>query len=526
MNLSRLRIGQRLTLVFALVIAVFLVMAGVAVHSIHGLRAEMNRVVNVSYHSTVLANRLKAEVGDASRSMLAVLVMGSDAQVKKELDAIAQLMQTHHTTWSLLTRTLNEHLTDETAKAQLTTMAALRERFVPAQNSFVQMMVAGNKDEALVAYMFSVRGIQTKYLAELDRFVAAQDAHMQAAGASAAEQGARMVWVIFGLAAAAGAISAAMGYVATRSVTQPLKKAVEFAQKVAAGDLSTPFNHAVSQRHQDEAAQLIRALHEMNDGLRGIVGNVRHGTGSIASASSQIAAGNQDLSSRTEAQALSLEQTSTAIKGLTETVRTNAESAQQASGLAESACGVAQQGGATVAQVVATMGAIDASSKKIVDIIAVIDGIAFQTNILALNAAVEAARAGEQGRGFAVVASEVRSLAQRSAAAAREIKNLINDSVHQVAQGSELVGQAGRTMQDVVGSVQRVSKIISEIAAASHIQREGIEAVNTTIDDIDATTQRNAALVEQAAAAAESLKAQAKALETTVSLFKLEATAA
>jgi methyl-accepting chemotaxis protein len=403
---------------------------------------------------------------------------------------------------------------------------ALRDRFVPAQAKFVQMVAAGNKDEALVAYMFSVRGLQAKYLAELDAFVAAQDTQMKAAGAAAAEQTAGRVWLILGLALAASASSAALAYAATHSITQPLKKAVEIAQKVAAGDLSTHFERAVNARHQDEAAQLMRALHEMNEGLRGIVGTVREGTGSIASASSQIAVGNQDLSARTEAQALSLEQTSLAIKGLTETVRSNAESAQQASSLAASACGVAQQGGSAVAQVVATMGAIDASSKKIVDIIAVIDSIAFQTNILALNAAVEAARAGEQGRGFAVVASEVRTLAQRSASAAREIKTLINDSVHQVAQGSDLVGHAGRTMQEVVGCVQRVASIISEIAAASDSQRQGIEAVNHTIDDIDATTQRNAALVEEAAAAAESLKAQAKALETTVSLFKLEAAAA
>jgi methyl-accepting chemotaxis protein len=518
MNLTRLRIGHRLTLVFALVITVFLVMAGFALHSIHSLRGEMNRVVNVGYHHTVLANRLKAEIGDASRSMLAVLVMGSEAQVKKELDAIGNLMQTHEATL----KALNAHVADEAGQAQVKAIVALRDRFVPAQSSFVQMMAAGNKDEALVAYMFSVRGLQTKYLAELDKFVAAQDAQMHAAGASAAEQATQMVWVILSLAVAAGAISAALGYVATHSITQPLKKAVQIAQKVAAGDLSTRFDHAISQRHQDEAAQLMRALYEMNDGLRAIVGNVREGTGSIASASSQIAVGNQDLSSRTEAQALSLEQTSMAMKGLTETVRTNAESAQQASSLAASACSVAQQGGTAVSQVVTTMGAIDAASRKIVDIIAVIDSIAFQTNILALNAAVEAARAGEQGRGFAVVASEVRTLAQRSAAAAREIKTLINDSVHQVAQGSELVGHAGRTMKEVVGSVQRVSSIISEIAAASHTQREGIEAVNHTIDDIDATTQRNAALVEQAAAAAESLKAQATALETTVSLFKLE----
>ena len=260
----------------------------------------------------------------------------------------------------------------------------------------------------------------------------------------------------------------------------------------------------------------------MQDSLTRIVREIRSSTESIQVASTQVASGNQDLSSRTEAQASSLEHTTLAIKDLAETVRHNADSARQASELAGSACSVAAEGGDVVAQVVKTMGAIDASSKKVVDIIGVIDGIAFQTNILALNAAVEAARAGEQGRGFAVVAAEVRTLAQRSATAAREIKALIGVSASEVERGTELVGRAGGTMEGLVASVRRVADIIGEIATASQTQHQGIESVNRSIDQIDTTTQQNAALVEQAAAAAESLKLQAATLESTVSLFKLE----
>jgi methyl-accepting chemotaxis protein len=345
---------------------------------------------------------------------------------------------------------------------------------------------------------------------------------MEAAGAASALQAGRTGWLIIALAAAATLASGVVGWWATRSITRPLTRAVEIAKRVAAGDLST----RIEVRTRDETGELMGALHDMNTSLRNIVGNVRSGTESIASASAQIAGGNQDLSNRTEAQAASLEQTTFAMKDLTATVRATAEHAHQASELASSACSVAANGGQVVAQVVTTMGSIEASSRKVVDIIGVIDGIAFQTNILALNAAVEAARAGEQGRGFAVVASEVRALAQRSAGAAREIKQLIGDSVQQVSQGTALVGRAGTTMQDVVVSVQRVAALIGDIAAASQSQSQGIASVNQSIGQIDATTQQNASLVEEAAAAAESLQIQAANLEANVSLFRLESATA
>ena len=303
-----------------------------------------------------------------------------------------------------------------------------------------------------------------------------------------------------------------------RSITQPLNEAVGIARIVASGDLSTH----IEVRGTDEIGTLLTSLKEMHDNLAEVVGKVRAGTDAIASASTEIAQGNLDLSARTEEQASSLEETAASMEELTVTVKRNSESANEASVLAGDASGVAVRGGDAVAQVISTMGSINESSRKIVDIIGVIDGIAFQTNILALNAAVEAARAGEQGRGFAVVASEVRNLAQRSAAAAKEIKELIGASVEKVETGSKLVGQAGTTMDEVVGSVKRVSSIISEIAVASGEQNAGIAQVNQAIAQMDAVTQQNAALVEQAAAAADSMQQQAQNLALAVSVFKIK----
>ncbi|WP_198420623.1 methyl-accepting chemotaxis protein [Sulfuriferula nivalis] len=304
-----------------------------------------------------------------------------------------------------------------------------------------------------------------------------------------------------------------------RSIVVPLRVAIGVAETVASGDLTSH----IDVSSEDETGELMRALRKMNDSLVAIVGEVRMGTESIASASAQIASGNLDLSNRTEAQAGSLEETASAMEELTSTVKQNADNARQANQLAATASEVASRGGVVVAEVVSTMGEINDSARKIADIIGVIDGIAFQTNILALNAAVEAARAGEQGRGFAVVATEVRSLAQRSAAAAKEIKLLIDDSVDKVEQGNKQVAQAGTTMGEVVSSVQRVTDIMGEISAASREQSQGIEEINQAITQMDETTQQNAALVEEAAAAAKSLQDQASNLENVVDRFELGA---
>lgn len=304
-----------------------------------------------------------------------------------------------------------------------------------------------------------------------------------------------------------------------RSITRPLNQAVQVAKTVAAGDLTSRIE---LQQPGDETGQLLSALREMNQSLVRIVGEVRSDADTIATASGQIASGNMDLSARTESQASSLEETASSMEELTGTVKQNADHAREASQLAESASEVALKGGAMVSQVVETMTSINQSSRKIVDIIGVIDGIAFQTNILALNAAVEAARAGEQGRGFAVVATEVRSLAQRSANAAKEIKALIGDSVERVEIGARLVDQAGATMSEIVASIQRVTHIMADITAASQEQSSGIEQVNQAIMQMDETTQQNAALVEEAAAAAASLQQQAGNLAQVVSVFKLD----
>jgi methyl-accepting chemotaxis protein len=319
--------------------------------------------------------------------------------------------------------------------------------------------------------------------------------------------------VLFGLV-----LALLVGMWLVRAITLPLNGAVRIADGIASGNLMQRIEVASG----DETGRLTQSLKDMNDSLVSIVSQVRRGTDTIASASSQIASGNMDLSSRTEEQASSLEQTAASMEQLTATVKQNAEHARQANDLARSAADVAGKGGAVVAQVVDTMGSINASSQKISDIIGVIDGIAFQTNILALNAAVEAARAGEQGRGFAVVASEVRSLAQRSAAAAREIKVLIGNSVEQVEVGARLVDQAGATMGEIVDSVQRVTTIMREITLASNEQTTGIEQINQAITQMDEVTQQNAALVEQAAAAAEALQDQAAHLSQVVSIFKLD----
>ena len=313
------------------------------------------------------------------------------------------------------------------------------------------------------------------------------------------------------------ALAAATMYVLVRGITMPLDQAIGIARRVADGDLSS----RIEVTSSNELGELLRALKGMNESLVNVVGSVRRSSDSIATGSTQIATGNADLSHRTEQQASNLQQTAASMEQLTGTVRNNAETAVQATQLANSASEVAAHGGVVVGEVVATMEQISASSKKISDIISVIDGIAFQTNILALNAAVEAARAGEQGRGFAVVAGEVRSLAQRSAQAAKEIKNLISDSVEKVEIGSRQVDNAGRTMSDIVTQVKRVSELIGEISSATHEQTAGIGQVSDAVSRIDQVTQQNAALVEQSAAAAESLKQQATRLVDAVAIFKL-----
>ena len=328
----------------------------------------------------------------------------------------------------------------------------------------------------------------------------------------------RMRWQILGGTLILSLAIFACAWLVARRIKLALDQAIIASRRIASGDLTAH----LTVESSDETGELLSSLKEMNEGLARIVGEVRTGSDSIATATEEIAAGNLDLSQRTEEQASALEETASSMEELTSTVKQNADNAQQANQLAINASGVAVKGGEVINRVVLTMESITGSSKKISDIIGVIDGIAFQTNILALNAAVEAARAGEQGRGFAVVAAEVRSLAQRSAAAAKEIKTLIEDSVGKVQDGSRLVEEAGRTTQEIVTSIKRVTDIMAEISAASLEQSSGIEQVNIAITQMDDVTQQNAALVEEAAAAAESLEDQARHMVEMVARFKLE----
>ncbi|MBX3622338.1 MAG: HAMP domain-containing protein [Rhizobacter sp.] len=418
---------------------------------------------------------------------------------------------------SVLQKHIVEQASTEADKAALATIAERRARVLDLTKKSQEVKAQGDAAATRAFVEKDLSPAVETYLDGLGDFVKLQESHRDAVKKEAFA--ARMRSAAMGLAAMAVVVVLALLSVRfiVRSIANPLDRAVAASEAIAGGDLTV----SLKTRRRDELGRLLRAMDEMAARLRSVVSQVRSGVESVGTASEQIATGNEDLSHRTEEQASNLQQTASSMEQIASTVNQNADNARAAAQLASGASDVAARGGAVVGRVVEAMADITESSRKIADIISVIDGIAFQTNILALNAAVEAARAGEQGRGFAVVASEVRSLAQRSASAAREIKSLIEKSVEKVGAGSELVGTAGRTMEEVVSQVKRVNDLVSEITSASVEQASGIGQVGEAVSQLDQVTQQNAALVEEAAAAAESMKSQARRLAEVVAVFNV-----
>jgi methyl-accepting chemotaxis protein len=514
MNIGNLKIGTRLSAGFALVLLMMASLIVVVLSNLNSIGDSNADMVKKDWVKAEAANTINATIRANARRTMELFF----AQDAAQTNTINERIKSNAKTINDAVQVLETLMTTDEGKSLLAEFKEKRARYLQSMDKSIKMLAQFNKAEAIQVLNNETLPALDAVQDNVTRIVALQRKIVEASGADVEQRVASTSTLMIGLGLLAVLLGSAFAYWITRSITNPLKQAVLVAQKVAAGDLTSD----IEVRTQDETGQLLQALKDMNTSLTGIVGQVRQGTDTIATASSQIAAGNMDLSSRTEQQASSLEETAASMEELTSTVKQNADNARQANQLAASASGVAVKGGHVVSQVVQTMGAINTSSRKIVDIIGVIDGIAFQTNILALNAAVEAARAGEQGRGFAVVAAEVRNLAQRSAAAAKEIKTLIGDSVDKVEEGSKQVAEAGRTMDEIVDSVKRVTDIMAEITAASQEQTQGIEQINQAITQMDQVTQQNAALVEEAAAAAQSLQEQAAGLSQVVSVFQLD----
>ena len=513
---QNLAIGVRLGAAFGALLLLLLVVAVFGALSVDRVHDNAERM----YHQNVVSLR---SLGQVNALILRNRILVMDMMANPEPSNVDKRDAELKSNIEKVTKAWEQFLsTDQSPQEK-----ALGEEFIRVRTSYVRegllaardAVRAGKIDDARRVYREKISPISPSLQAVVDKLLQSQveQAAADLAEAALTEKSVYIANAV--MAALALLLGAFMAWAATRSITRPVAAAVRIAQTVAAGDLTS----AIPLNGRDELGRLLAALAQMQDSLSGVVDTVRGNAGSVATASAQIAQGNLDLSQRTEVQASALQQTAASMEQLGVTVKNNADSAHQANRLASEASGVATQGGAVVAEVVNTMKGINDASKRIADIIGVIDGIAFQTNILALNAAVEAARAGEQGRGFAVVASEVRSLAQRSADAAREIKTLISASVERVQQGSVLVDQAGMTMTRVVASIQRVSDIVGEISSASTQQSSGVAQVGEAVSQMDQATQQNAALVEQSAAAAESLKAQAQTLVQAVAVFKLRA---
>jgi len=514
MSFANLKIGARLGFGFALILVLLAAAVGLGLSSMGRISNRTDQIVDDHNVKTFAVTEMADNFRDISLIITNIVLLQDDASLQEKKNQLGAAREKYGKAKKVFLDTeLNEN-----EKELLSKLDAAIKYSAPIVNKVVELGMQNKNEEATeLLVKQSLPSIQ-KAIGVIEEIIQYEKDQGKAAAEHAKADYTSARNLMLGLGGLAIVLGGVISLLITRSITRPINAAVKVAETVAAGDLSS----RIDVTSKDETGQLLQALKDMNDSLLDIVGRVRSGTDTIATASSQIASGNLDLSSRTEQQASSLEETASSMEELTSTVKQNADNAHQANSLALSASEVAVKGGAVVAEVVDTMGAINESARKIVDIISVIDGIAFQTNILALNAAVEAARAGEQGRGFAVVAAEVRILAQRSAAAAKEIKELISDSVNKVDAGSKLVHQAGATMDEIVDGIRRVTDIMGEITAASTEQSAGIEQVNQAIAQMDEVTQQNAALVEEAAAAASSLQDQAGSLAQVVGVFRFD----
>ena len=514
MNIKDLKIGTRLGATLAIIVGLMALMAGIALWQLLQISTAKTEMSEAS-EKFMLATQWRQGVAVNRVSTIARFKSTSPADEKyheQEMKAVSANV-------SKVQDELESRIKSDEGKALIAAVATRRTAYIDARNAAYKLKRELGPDNPQVPAYFEQKVMpeMLAYTESVNKVAAFQQALFTAANdqIEVLDKSARRSLIVLALIALA--VSIVLGLMLTRSITTPLRRAVALARQVAAGDLTTE----IRTESRDEVGDLLDALKTMSTSLRKTVTEVRAGTEHIVTASRQISSGNMDLSSRTEQQAGSLEETASSMEELTSTVRQNADNAREANVLAKNASQIAAHGGQVVSQVVSTMASINASSKKIGDIIAVIDGIASQTNILALNAAVEAARAGEQGRGFAVVATEVRNLAQRSAAAAKEIKSLISDSVEKVDNGNQLVAQAGKTMSEIVVAIKRVTDIMAEIASASAEQSTGIEQVNEAITQMDGVTQQNAALVEEAAAASAALQEQATTLAQLVSVFNV-----
>ena len=513
MSLKNYRISTQLGFAFGMFALLIALLGGLAILKTQRMSDSVSYIMDDRFPAFVDVNNLRNEANLQARVTRNILLMTRVDDIKKERDAAIESRKRV----DAISERLDKSIVSDKGKTIYATLIEHKRAWRREGNAFFALVEEGKKAEAGEFLLTVVRPVQLTYFADIEALNQEQTGVMQQAGKDAVATGTEVratVWVVGGFSLIFAVL---VGVWIIRSITGPINEAVAVSTAVAAGDLSLQFEAA----GKSETAQLLISLKNMQASLVKVVSNVRENSESVATASAQIAQGNNDLSQRTEQQASALEQTAASMEQLGATVKQNADNARQANQLAMSASTIAIKGGDVVSQVVETMKGINDSSKRIADIISVIDGIAFQTNILALNAAVEAARAGEQGRGFAVVASEVRSLAGRSAEAAKEIKSLIGTSVERVEQGTTLVDRAGATMNEVVHSIRRVTDIMGEISAASTEQSAGLSQVGQAVSQMDQVTQQNAALVEESAAAAESLKVQAQALVQVVAVFKL-----